>query len=68
MEDVRAFGAPFSVQVGPATYADLLTQFDAWVEAEDGCHWVLRTRSLPALTAAAADAIIAAGILLRTGK
>ena len=60
MEDVRAFGAPLSAQVGPATYADLLAQFDAWVEAADGCHWELRTRSLPALTAGAADAIIAA--------
>ena len=47
MEDVRAFGAPFSAQIGPATYGDLLAQFDAWVEAADGCHWALRTRSLP---------------------
>ena len=30
MEDVRAFGTPLSAQVGPATYADLLAQFDAW--------------------------------------
>jgi hypothetical protein len=29
MEDVRAFGAPLSAQVGPATYLDLLAQFDA---------------------------------------
>jgi hypothetical protein len=49
-----------SAQVGPATYVDLLAQFDAWVEAADGCHWELRTRSLPALTEGAADAIIAA--------
>ena len=60
MEDVRAFGAPLSAQIGPATYADLLAQFDAWVEAAEGCHWALRTRSLPALTAGAADAIISA--------
>ena len=60
MEDVRAFGTPLSAQIGPATYADLLAQFDAWVEAADGCHWETRTRSLPALTAGAADAIIAA--------
>jgi FAD/FMN-containing dehydrogenase len=60
MEDVRAFGMPRSAQVGPATYADMLAQFDAWVEAADGCHWETRTRSLPALTAGAADAIIAA--------
>jgi hypothetical protein len=60
MEDVRAFGAPLSAQVGPATCLDLLAQFDAWVEAAEGCHWELRTRSLPALTAGAADAIIGA--------
>jgi FAD/FMN-containing dehydrogenase len=60
MEDVQAFGTPQSAQVGPATYADMLAQFDAWVEAADGCHWETRTRSLPALTMGAADAIIAA--------
>jgi hypothetical protein len=60
MEDVRAFGTPRSAEVGPATYADLLAQFDAWVEAADGYHWELRTRWLPALTAGAAEAIIAA--------
>ena len=60
MEDVQAFGTPLSAQVGPATYGDLLAQFDAWVEAADGYHWEIRTRSLPALTAGAADAIIAA--------
>jgi hypothetical protein len=53
-------GAPLSAQVGPATYLDLLAQFDAWVEATEGCHWELRTRSLPALTVGAADAIIGA--------
>jgi FAD/FMN-containing dehydrogenase len=60
MEDVRALGAPLSAEVRPATYTDLLAQFDAWVEAADGCHWVLRTRSLPALSAGAIDAIIGA--------
>jgi FAD/FMN-containing dehydrogenase len=60
MEDVQAFGTPRSVQVGPSTYSDLLAQFDAWVEAADGCHWETRTRWLPTLTAGAADAIIAA--------
>jgi FAD/FMN-containing dehydrogenase len=53
-------GAPLSAQVGPATYLDLLAQFDAWVESAEGCHWELRTRSLPTLTAGAADAIIGA--------
>jgi FAD/FMN-containing dehydrogenase len=60
MKDVRAFGTPRSAEVGPATYADLLARFDAWVEAADGCHWETRTRSLPALTTGAAEAIIAA--------
>jgi FAD/FMN-containing dehydrogenase len=60
MEDVQAFGTSQSAQVGPATYADLLAQFDAWVEAADGYHWEIRTRWLPELTAGAADAIIAA--------
>jgi hypothetical protein len=60
MEDLRAFGMPRSAQVGPVTYTDLLAQWDAWVEALDGCHWEIRTRWLPALTAGAADAIIAA--------
>jgi FAD/FMN-containing dehydrogenase len=59
MEDVQAFGTPQSAHVGPATYADMLAQFDAWVEAAHGCHWETRTRSLPALTEEAADAIIA---------
>ena len=60
MEDVQAFGTPQSAQVGPANYADLLAQFDAWVEAADGNHWKIRTRSLPALTDGAIDAMIAA--------
>ena len=60
MEDVQAFGTPQSAEVGPATYADMLARFDAWVEAAHGCHWEIRTRWLPALTAGAADAIIAA--------
>jgi FAD/FMN-containing dehydrogenase len=60
MEDVQAFGSPQSAQVGPATYSDMLAQFDAWVEATDGSHWEIRTRWLPELTAGAIDAIIAA--------
>lgn len=60
MGDVQAFGTPQSAQVGPATYAEMLAQFDAWVAAADGCHWEIRTRWLPALTAGAAEAIIAA--------
>jgi len=60
MEDLQAFGTPQSAQVGPATYTDMLARFDAWVEATQGCHWELRTRWLPALSAEAAEAIITA--------
>ncbi|HUJ98321.1 MAG TPA: FAD-dependent oxidoreductase [Stellaceae bacterium] len=60
MDEMRAFGTPQSALVGPLTYADMLAQFDAWVEAAEGCHWEMRTRWLPALAAGAADAIIAA--------
>jgi FAD/FMN-containing dehydrogenase len=62
MEDIQAFGTPLSAQVGPVTYADMLAQWDAWVEAVDGSHWYVRTRTLPTLTANAADAIIAAKV------
>ena len=60
MADMQAFGTPLSAQVGPSTYADMLAQFDAWVQAADGCHWEMRTRWLPTLASGAADAIIAA--------
>jgi FAD/FMN-containing dehydrogenase len=60
MADVQALGTPLSAQVGPATYSDMLAQYDAWVEGVDGSHWDVRTRWLPALTANTADAIIAA--------
>jgi hypothetical protein len=60
MEEVRAFGTPLSAEVGPATYAAMLAQYDAWLEAVDGAHWEFRTRSLPTLTAHATDAMIAA--------
>ncbi len=60
IEEVLAFGTPQSAQVGPVTYADMLDQYDAWVEASNGCHWELRTCWLPTLAAGAADAIIAA--------
>jgi len=60
MDDAMALGTPQSAHVGPATYADMLARFDAWVAAAGHCHWEVRTRSLPALTPGAADAIIAA--------
>jgi FAD/FMN-containing dehydrogenase len=60
IDDALTFGTPQSADVGPATYPDMLARFDAWVAAAGRCHWEIRTRSLPALTAGAADAIIAA--------
>ncbi len=60
IDNALAFGTPQSAHVGPATYADMLAQFDAWVAAAGRCHWEIRTRSLPALTVGAADAVIAA--------
>lgn len=60
VDGLKAYGTQRSAQVGPTTYADMLTQFDAWLAAADGCHWEIRTRWLPALSVGAAEAIIAA--------
>ena len=57
MDHLQALGTPQSAQVGPATYAGLLAQFDAGLP--DGCQEI-RTRSLPALTDGAIGAMIAA--------
>jgi len=57
ISDFQALGTPQLAQVGPTTYSDMLALFDAWVDAADGCHWELRTRSLPALTPGAIDVI-----------
>ena len=51
---------PRLAQVGPMTYGDMLALFDGWLEAADGCHWEIRTRSLPALTPDAIDVITTA--------
>jgi hypothetical protein len=42
------------------TYTELLAPYDARVAEADGCYWEIRTRSLPALTPGAVDAIITA--------
>ncbi len=60
IEEVQTFGTPQSARIGSVTYADMLDQFDAWVEAADGCHWEVRTRWLPTLAPGAANAMIAA--------
>jgi hypothetical protein len=62
MDHLQTLGNPQSAQFGPMTYAEMLAPFDASLaEAEaDGCHREIRTRSLPALTPGAVDAIITA--------
>jgi len=57
ISDFQALGTPLHTQVGPTTYSDMLALFDAWLDAADGCHWEIRTRSLPELTPAAIDVI-----------
>jgi FAD/FMN-containing dehydrogenase len=60
MDQLQALGKPQFAQVGPMSYGDVLAQVDEWVAAADGCHWETRTRSLPALTPGAVDAVISA--------
>jgi FAD/FMN-containing dehydrogenase len=59
--DLQALGAPLLVQVGPATYSDVLAPVDAGLAETDGWQWELRTRSLaelaPGAIAALTDAI-----------
>jgi len=57
---LQALGTPMFARLGPMTYTEMLAPFDAWVAEADGHHWEIRTRSLPALTPGAIDAIIAA--------
>ena len=55
MDHLQALGKPQFAQFGPMTYTDMLAPYDARVaEAE------IQTRSLPALTPGAVDAIITA--------
>jgi FAD/FMN-containing dehydrogenase len=60
MHHLQALGTPQLAQVGPKTYAEMLAPIDAWLAEAAACHWDTRTRSLPALTPAAVDAIITA--------
>jgi FAD/FMN-containing dehydrogenase len=60
INDFLSFSTPQLAQVGPMTYSEVLAPFDAWLAATDGCHWEMRTRSLPALTPGAINAIITA--------
>jgi FAD/FMN-containing dehydrogenase len=60
MNHLQALGTPQFAQFGPTTYAEMLAPIDAWLAEAAGCHWEIRTRSLPALTPGAVDAIAAA--------
>ena len=60
MNHLQPLGKPQLAQVGPMTYAEMLAPIDAWLAESAVCHWDTRTRSLPALTPGAVDAIITA--------
>jgi hypothetical protein len=57
ISDLQAIGTPQFAQVGPMAYGDMLAPYDAAVDAADGWHYEMRTRSLPALTRDAIDVI-----------
>ena len=57
ISDLQAIGTPQFAQVGPMTYGDMLALYDAAVDAVDGWHYEMRTRSMPALTRDAIDVI-----------
>jgi FAD/FMN-containing dehydrogenase len=60
MDYLQALGKPQVARFGPMTYAEMLAPYDALVAELDGCHFEMRTRSLPALTPRAIDAITTA--------
>jgi hypothetical protein len=58
MEHLQKLGKPQLAQIGPLTYTELLAPIDARLAELAGWRWEIRTRSLPALTPGAIDAII----------
>jgi FAD/FMN-containing dehydrogenase len=60
MDYLQALGKPQVAQFGLMTYTEMLAPFDTLVAEADGCHWEIRTRSLPALSPGPIDAIVAA--------
>jgi len=60
MDHLQALGKPQLTQAGPMTYTDMLAPIDTLLAELAGCHWEIRTRSLPVLTPGAIDAIVAA--------
>jgi hypothetical protein len=57
MDQLQALGKPQLAQFGPMGYTEMLAPIDAWVAQAAGCHWEIRTRSLPALMPGAIDVI-----------
>jgi FAD/FMN-containing dehydrogenase len=57
---LQALGEPQLAQFRPMTYAEMLAPYDAQLAEMDGCYFEIRTRSLPALTPGAIDAITTA--------
>jgi hypothetical protein len=60
MDRLQALGKPQLAQFGPMAYTEMLAPTDARIAEADGCHWEVRTLSLPALTPGAIDAILTA--------
>jgi hypothetical protein len=60
MNQLQALGKAQLAQFGPMTYAEMLAPIDAWLAGAAGCHWEMRTRSLPALTPGSLDAMTTA--------
>jgi FAD/FMN-containing dehydrogenase len=60
MDQLQALDKPQLAQIGPMTYTEMLAPYDARLAEVAGWHWDTRTRSLPALTPGAVDAIITA--------
>jgi FAD/FMN-containing dehydrogenase len=60
MKQLQSLGKPQLAQFGPMTYAEMLAPIDTWLAEAEGCHWEMRTRSLPALTPDSLDAMVTA--------
>ncbi|GAA4575136.1 FAD-binding oxidoreductase [Planotetraspora kaengkrachanensis] len=59
IDELTRLGTPLLSQVAPMSYAEMLGLFDAHIAV--GRHYSIRTRSLPAYTPEAIDAMVFAG-------
>jgi FAD/FMN-containing dehydrogenase len=59
VDALTKLGTPLSTQVAPMTYVEMLGLFDAW--AARGLQWVIRTRTVAAVTPGVIDALVEAG-------